>query len=37
LLDAIRDQHARDRVRSVIERLTGAPTATALPTADAPK
>jgi AsmA protein len=37
LLDAIRDQHARDRVRSVIERLTGAPTAAALPTTDAPK
>jgi len=33
LLDAIRDQNARDRVRSVIERFTGAPTADALPSA----
>ena len=33
LLDAIREQHARDKVRSVIERLSGAPTADALPTA----
>jgi AsmA protein len=31
LLDAIRDQNARDRVRSAIERFTGAPTADALP------
>jgi AsmA protein len=29
LLDAIRDQHARERVKSVIERFTGAPTADA--------
>lgn len=37
LLDAIRDQHARDRVRSVIERLTGAPTADALPATALPQ
>lgn len=29
LLDAIRDQNARERVKSVIERFTGAPTANA--------
>jgi AsmA protein len=33
LLDAIRDQNARDHVRSVIERITGKPTADALPVA----
>jgi AsmA protein len=36
LLDAIREQHARDKVRSVIERLTGAPTADALPAGGQP-
>jgi AsmA protein len=34
LLDAIRDQRARDRVRSAIERLTGAPRADAVPAAE---
>ena len=31
LLDAVRDQRARDTVRSAIERLTGAPRADATP------
>jgi AsmA protein len=31
LLDAIREQGARDRVKAAIQRLTGAPTADALP------
>jgi len=34
LLDAIREQRARDRVRAAIERLTGAPRADANPPAD---
>ena len=34
LVDAIREQRARDRVRAAIERLTGAPHADATPTAD---
>jgi AsmA protein len=31
LLDAIREQSARDRVKAAIQKLTGAPTADALP------
>jgi len=34
LLDAVREQRARDRVRAAIERLTGAPRADATPAAD---
>jgi AsmA protein len=34
LIDAIREQRARDRVRAAIERLTGAPRADATPAAD---
>jgi len=34
LLDAIREQRARDRVRAAIERLTGAPRADATPAAE---
>ena len=36
LLDAIRDQRAREKIRSAIERLTGAPRADATPAADQP-
>ncbi|HEV2629470.1 MAG TPA: AsmA family protein [Pseudolabrys sp.] len=36
LLDAIRDQRAREKIRSTIERLTGAPRADATPAADQP-
>jgi AsmA protein len=36
LLDAIRDQNARERVKSVIERITGAPTANAQSPANKP-
>ena len=37
LLDAIRDQQARDKIRSAIERLTGAPRADATPPAESPQ
>jgi AsmA protein len=36
LLDAIRDQHAREKIRAAIERLTGAPRPDAVPAADRP-
>ncbi len=36
LLDAIRDQRAREKIRSAIERLTGAPRADATPASDQP-